>query len=52
MRVRNGVLAACIFSVPSVGWSEFPEPVNPHVTDSVTQANVKILGDAPAVAMG
>jgi hypothetical protein len=26
--------------------------VNPQITDSVTQANTKVLGDAPAVAMG
>ena len=26
--------------------------VNPQVTDSVTQANTKVLGDAPAMAMG
>lgn len=26
--------------------------VNPQVTDSVTQANVKVLGDSPAIAMG
>jgi hypothetical protein len=30
----------------------FPTAVNDQVTDSVTQANVKVLGDAPAVAMG
>ena len=29
-----------------------PTLVNGQVTDSVTQANVKVLGDAPAVAMG
>jgi len=28
------------------------ETVNPQITDSVTQANVKVLGDAPAMAMG
>ncbi|HXQ66071.1 MAG TPA: RebB family R body protein [Alphaproteobacteria bacterium] len=28
-----------------------PTPVNGQITDSVTQANVKVLGDAPAVAM-
>lgn len=28
------------------------EIVNPQITDSVTQANVKVLGDSPAVAMG
>ncbi|WP_185216892.1 MULTISPECIES: RebB family R body protein [unclassified Chryseobacterium] len=26
--------------------------VNQQITDAVTQANVKVLGDAPAVAMG
>ncbi|MBK9036170.1 MAG: RebB family R body protein [Myxococcales bacterium] len=26
--------------------------VNPQITDAVTQTNVKILGDAPAMAMG
>ena len=26
-------------------------PVNPQITDAVTQANVKVLGDAPAMAM-
>ncbi|MBU1002277.1 MAG: RebB family R body protein [Proteobacteria bacterium] len=30
----------------------FPTSVNNQVTDSITQANVKVLGDAPAVAMG
>ena len=30
----------------------FPTAVNDQVTDSVTQANVNVLGDAPAVAMG
>ena len=30
----------------------FPTAVNNQITDSVTQANVKVLGDAPAVAMG
>jgi len=29
-----------------------PTPVNGQITDSVTQTNVKVLGDAPAVAMG
>lgn len=27
------------------------EIVNPQITDAVTQANVKILGDAPGMAM-
>ncbi len=30
----------------------FPTSVNNMITDSVAQANVKVLGDAPAVAMG
>jgi hypothetical protein len=30
----------------------FPTGVNSQITDAVTQANVKVLGDAPAVAMG
>lgn len=30
----------------------FPTAVNSQITDSVTQANVKVLGDAPAVALG
>ncbi|ACL06362.1 MULTISPECIES: RebB family R body protein [Desulfatibacillum] len=30
----------------------FPTSVNNQITDAVTQANVKVLGDAPAVAMG
>lgn len=29
----------------------FPTAVNSQITDSVTQSNVKVLGDAPAVAM-
>ena len=30
----------------------FPTAVNNQITDSVTQSNVKVLGDGPAVAMG
>lgn len=29
-----------------------PTLVNGQITDAVTQANVKVLGDAPAMAMG
>jgi hypothetical protein len=29
-----------------------PTPVNGMITDAVTQANVSVLGDAPAMAMG
>ncbi|MBX3588418.1 MAG: RebB family R body protein [Ramlibacter sp.] len=30
----------------------FPTAVNSQITDAVTQANVKVLGDAPAMALG
>jgi hypothetical protein len=30
----------------------FPTSVNSQITDAVTQANVKVLGDAPAIALG
>ncbi len=30
----------------------FPTAVNSQITDSVSQANVQVLGDAPAIAMG
>ncbi|KWZ33246.1 thioredoxin reductase [Burkholderia anthina] len=29
-----------------------PEQVSPAMTDAVTQANVKVVGEAPAVALG
>ncbi|ABD82261.1 RebB family R body protein [Saccharophagus degradans] len=30
----------------------YPTSVNGQITDAVTQENVKVLGEAPAVAMG
>jgi hypothetical protein len=30
----------------------FPTSVNNQITDSVSQANLKVLGDAPAMGMG
>ena len=30
----------------------FPPAVNNQITDSVTQANVQVLGSSPAIAMG
>ena len=30
----------------------FPTSVNDQITDSITQSNVQVLGDAGAVAMG
>lgn len=30
----------------------FPTSVNDQITDAVTQTNVKVLGDAPAIGLG
>jgi hypothetical protein len=30
----------------------YPTAVNSQITDSVSQVNTKVLGDAPAIAMG
>lgn len=30
----------------------FPTAINDQITDSITQANTKVLGDSPAIAMG
>lgn len=30
----------------------FPTAINSQITDSITQVNTKVLGDAPAIAMG
>ncbi|WP_115530888.1 RebB family R body protein [Xanthomonas campestris] len=30
----------------------FPTAVNDQITDAVTQTNVKVIGEAPAMAMG
>lgn len=30
----------------------YPTAVNSQITDAVTQANLKVLGDSPAVALG
>jgi len=30
----------------------FPTAVNHQITDSVSQANLKVIGDAPAMSMG
>ncbi len=29
-----------------------PETLNPQITDAITQTNAKVLGEAPAMAMG
>ena len=30
----------------------FPTAINDQITDSITQANTEVIGNAPAVAMG
>ncbi|WP_024302560.1 RebB family R body protein [Pseudogulbenkiania sp. MAI-1] len=30
----------------------FPTPLNGQITDAVTQSNVKVIGEAPAMAAG
>lgn len=35
-----------------VSGGAFPTAVNDQITDAVTQANLKVLGDAPALALG
>ncbi|MBN0574236.1 RebB family R body protein, partial [Pseudomonas aeruginosa] len=30
----------------------FPTAVNNQITDAVTQSNVKVVGEAPAMALG
>jgi hypothetical protein len=30
----------------------FPTSVNDQITDSVTQSNVKVIGESPAIALG
>jgi len=30
----------------------FPTAVNDQITDSITQVNTKVLGDAPAISVG
>jgi hypothetical protein len=37
---------------PAPAPAAIPTPVNSQITDAVTQANIKVTGTAPAVAMG
>jgi hypothetical protein len=49
--VLHGTLPATLTQV-SVLVDALPTPVNDQITDAVTQTNTKVLGDAPALAMG
>lgn len=48
------LLVALTAAVPAQAQAQatYPATVNGQITDSVTQANVKVLGEAPAIAMG
>lgn len=51
MRFLIGIsLAAICCATPALAADN--EDVNPQVTDAVTQANVKVVGQSPAMAMG
>lgn len=39
-------------SPPQENTMAFPTAVNDQITDAVTQSNIKVLGDAPAMALG
>jgi hypothetical protein len=41
-----------LLSERNVEHMAFPTSVNSQITDSITQTSVKVLGDAPAMAMG
>jgi hypothetical protein len=49
--VLHGTLPAAMTEV-SLLVDAVPTPVNGQITDAVTQTNTKVLGDAPALAMG
>jgi|TARA_R100001509_G_scaffold78173_2_gene43753 hypothetical protein len=49
---RNPVRISTASSIRRSFEMAIPTPVNGQITDAVTQANVKVLGDAPAMAMG
>lgn len=40
----------CLCAAPAD--AAYPTPVNSQITDAITQTNVKVLGEAPAMAMG
>lgn len=45
-------IAALTLSIAPPAFAAFPTAVNSSITDSITQVNTKLLGDAPAIAMG
>ncbi len=54
MPAFRAVLLAAAFALVAAtpAGAAYPTAVNSQITDAVTQANVKVLGEAPAMAMG
>jgi hypothetical protein len=54
--VRNSLsavaIAAVAFTIAQPASAAFPTAVSSPIADSITQANTKVLGDAPSIAMG
>jgi hypothetical protein len=46
------ILICAALLVPATAFGAIPTPVNGQITDPVSQSNVKVLGEAPAVSMG
>lgn len=50
---RAALLAAALALVAATpAGAAYPTAVNSQITDAVTQTNVQVLGEAPAIAMG
>lgn len=50
---RAALLAAALTLMAATpAAAAYPTAVNSQITDAVTQTNVKVLGEAPAMAMG
>jgi len=51
--LRSALLtAAVVLAAAAPAGAAYVTPVNTQITDAITQANVKVLGEAPAMAMG
>lgn len=51
--LRAALLAAALtLAAATPAHAAYPTAVNSQITDAITQVNVKVLGDAPAMAMG
>lgn len=52
MRHKLTLAATVLLSSTSLSFAAFPAAVNKQITDAVTRANTKVLGTAPAMALG